>query len=279
MGVVILGMGANVGSRDATIEAARTLMEQSGISILKTSPLYETDPIGPPQSKYLNAAVCVKTTMSLRQLLGVLQEIEAKLGRVRSKTQRWLARTIDLDILWAEHDIAEAGLIVPHAHLKERTFALAPLLDVAPELKGMYGDVLQRLGGKPPLWQGRPIVRRKDQTMIVDAQDLPSALAALGKAGQGHQDEPIGQSVKVIPKDGDKGMQGWVEAWRGLISEGIPVLHAPVWHCSKAQWKGVFVYTEGAKAPIDPGQISLGSSPCRRIRVTLRFRAGTINAG
>lgn len=95
--------------------------------------VYETAPVGPPQPHYLNAALLLRWPPGeLPALLARLQFIEASLGRVRR--ERWGARTIDLDILWAEDAALDVpGLTVPHRHLHERAFALLPLRDVAPD--------------------------------------------------------------------------------------------------------------------------------------------------
>ncbi len=57
-----------------------------------------------------------------------------RLGRVRG--ERWGPRIIDLDILWIEGvSFASERLTVPHPRLRERAFALVPLLDVAPDAR------------------------------------------------------------------------------------------------------------------------------------------------
>lgn len=103
--------------------------------VLKESPIYETEPVGgPPQGDYLNAAVLLVTSLSGQEILTRILSIEAKLGRHREPGDRNAPRIIDLDILWIEGEvIREESLIVPHPRLATRTFALRPLLDVAPD--------------------------------------------------------------------------------------------------------------------------------------------------
>ena len=130
---VVVGLGANLGDRLATLrEAARRIASDVG-PIEAGSRVYETAPVGPPQPRYLNAALLLRCpSLDLRVLLARLQSIEASLGRVR--VERWAARTIDLDILWAEGIAIDVpGLTVPHPRLRERAFAILPLLDVAPD--------------------------------------------------------------------------------------------------------------------------------------------------
>ena len=76
----------------------------------------------------------METTLSPRELLELLLEIERSLGRVRG--EQWGPRTIDLDLLVYGADVIdEPGLRVPHQHLHERRFALEPLADLDPQLE------------------------------------------------------------------------------------------------------------------------------------------------
>ena len=126
----VIGLGANLGDRRGTMEsAARAVAEIARVE--RTSPVYETDPVGPPQPGYLNAALLALYDGSPEELLDALLAIEHELGRVRA--ERWGPRTIDLDILWIEGVLWETDrLSVPHPRLRERPFAIVPLLDVAP---------------------------------------------------------------------------------------------------------------------------------------------------
>jgi 2-amino-4-hydroxy-6-hydroxymethyldihydropteridine diphosphokinase len=100
-------------------------------TVLATSRVYATAPVGPPQPEYLNAAALITWNEDAEALLDALLAIESGLGRVRG--EKWGPRTIDLDVLWIEGQaVATPRLVVPHPHLKERAFALAPMLEVAP---------------------------------------------------------------------------------------------------------------------------------------------------
>lgn len=107
--------------------------------------MYETDPVDAPPPSYLNAAVLLTCGLEPEDLMKKLLGIEALMGRVRS--ERNAPRTIDLDVLWIDGlALATASLVVPHPRLLERPFALAPLLDVAPDArdpltKRAYTDV------------------------------------------------------------------------------------------------------------------------------------------
>ena len=133
---VVIGMGSNVGDRQANLDAAiARLRTDRALHVLRRSPVYETPPAGgPPQGDYLNAAVLVVTALPGRAILDRTLAIERELGRERSRETRWGPRTLDLDLLWIEGEaIDEEGLVVPHPRLEERPFAVRPLLDVAPD--------------------------------------------------------------------------------------------------------------------------------------------------
>ena len=128
---VVIGLGANLGdARRALARATRALARIGEVSAV--SALYETLPVGgPPQPNYLNAAVRMSVVASPPDLLARLLELERDAGRERR--ERWGPRCLDLDILWIDGMTCnEVGLTVPHAHLRDRAFALMPLLDVAP---------------------------------------------------------------------------------------------------------------------------------------------------
>jgi 2-amino-4-hydroxy-6-hydroxymethyldihydropteridine diphosphokinase len=130
----VVGFGANLGDRLRAMRSA--LAELTAITrLVKTSHVYETAPVGPPQPAYLNAAALVAWDGTAEALLEALLAIEAKLGRVRG-SQRFGPRTLDLDVLWIDGLAVEGErLIVPHPRLRQRAFAVVPLLEVAPHAR------------------------------------------------------------------------------------------------------------------------------------------------
>jgi len=131
-----VGLGANLGDREASLRSALELLAaEPGIELVASSSIRETDPVGyEEQPRFLNAAACVETELSARELLDVLLGIERRLGRTRTG-QRYGPRTIDLDLLlYAEETVDEPGLHVPHPRLAERRFALEPLAELDPAL-------------------------------------------------------------------------------------------------------------------------------------------------
>jgi 2-amino-4-hydroxy-6-hydroxymethyldihydropteridine diphosphokinase len=146
-----IGLGANLGPREVTLlRAVDLLAAHNGIEVLEMSQLRETEPVGNVvQPPFLNGAVAVETTLSPRELLDVLLDVERELGRVRDGG-RWGPRTIDLDLLlYADEVVEETGLKVPHPRLHERGFALEPLADLEPELEipgqGRVSELLAEL--------------------------------------------------------------------------------------------------------------------------------------
>jgi 2-amino-4-hydroxy-6-hydroxymethyldihydropteridine diphosphokinase len=140
-----VGVGANLGDREATIRAAIDALP----GIVGVSELRETDPVGVvDQPAFLNGAVALETELGPRELLDALLAVERDLGRARR--ERWGPRTIDLDLLlYGDETIDEPGLTVPHPRLHERRFALEPLLDLDPEVaiprRGRVIDLLTGL--------------------------------------------------------------------------------------------------------------------------------------
>ena len=145
--ITYLGLGSNLGDRQAEIERAIQALAKLG-RVAAGSALYETLPEGgASQPQYLNAAVRLETDLSARALLEACLAIERVQGRVRPSGAAKAARTIDIDLLlYGSATIAEPGLCVPHPLLLLRPFVRIPLADVS--LPGLChpqsGDRLDR---------------------------------------------------------------------------------------------------------------------------------------
>lgn len=130
-----IGLGSNLGQRRRILQRAiEALDSRDGIAVRQVSSFIETEPVGgPPQGPYINAAAELRTTLSPRELLEELLDVEDELGRVR--TVHWGPRKLDLDLLLYEDQIIdEPGLQVPHPHMHKRPFVLDPLSEIAPEV-------------------------------------------------------------------------------------------------------------------------------------------------
>jgi 2-amino-4-hydroxy-6-hydroxymethyldihydropteridine diphosphokinase len=158
-----LGLGSNLGDSIATIERALDLLNQeNGIQVRKTASLYRTEPIGvfapidiettvqkshghsKTQSSnastetepqwFINTVTLIDTTLSAEELLDILLATEQRLGRVRQAGHGYQSRTLDIDLLlYGEAIIHKPFLELPHPHLHERAFVLAPLTELVPD--------------------------------------------------------------------------------------------------------------------------------------------------
>lgn len=134
-----IGLGSNLGDSAAVLRAAlRALAGLRDSQLLGASRLYRTAAWGrTDQPDFLNAVAHLRTALPARDLLAAMLTIEREAGRARSAdgSDRWGPRTLDLDLLlYGDAVIAEAGLHVPHPHLHERAFALAPLVEIAADV-------------------------------------------------------------------------------------------------------------------------------------------------
>lgn len=137
-----IGLGSNLGDSEQILrEAVEKLRTLGTVSVSK---LYQSPPMGPQdQPHYYNAVVELSTQLEPLALLDELQRIENEAGRVRLR--RWGERTLDLDLLlYAEKNIINERLTVPHIGILERDFVVIPLLDLDPSLQ-VKGQSLQNL--------------------------------------------------------------------------------------------------------------------------------------
>jgi 2-amino-4-hydroxy-6-hydroxymethyldihydropteridine diphosphokinase len=130
-----LGLGSNLGDREANLREALERMESAGIHVVRRSSIYETEPRDlPDQPWFLNAAVEVETDLFPFQLLARLQNIEREMGRRRVTPKG--PRNIDIDVLsYGRSVIATADFQVPHPRMAQRRFVLEPLSEIASEFR------------------------------------------------------------------------------------------------------------------------------------------------
>jgi dihydroneopterin aldolase / 2-amino-4-hydroxy-6-hydroxymethyldihydropteridine diphosphokinase len=131
MAKTYLCLGSNLGDRKQNIKKALGLLAERGIRVIKTSSMYETEPVGfKLQPLFYNICVETETNIEPDGLLGVLQEIEVKTGR--KKAEKWGPRIIDIDILFYNNIIIYgADLVIPHPEIQNRKFVLAPMAEIA----------------------------------------------------------------------------------------------------------------------------------------------------
>lgn len=130
---VYLSLGSNIGDRRAMLSAAIAMLNKQAGNVIRQSRFYETEPWGfTSPNKFLNAAVCLRTSMSPYQLLDAVIDIERALGR-RGKTSKtkYEDRTIDIDILlYDDVNIDTDALKIPHPLMRQREFVMTPLREI-----------------------------------------------------------------------------------------------------------------------------------------------------
>jgi 2-amino-4-hydroxy-6-hydroxymethyldihydropteridine diphosphokinase len=152
MKTTYLGLGSNVGDREANLRAAIERLEAPDLRVLRVSPVYETEPVDYTEQRwFLNLVVEAETSLFPMQLLARVARIERALGRLRTVPKG--PRSIDIDILlYGKAVIRSEALEVPHPRMDERRFVLAPLADLAPDLRHpiAHRTVSEMLAAAPP---------------------------------------------------------------------------------------------------------------------------------
>ena len=146
-----IGLGSNLGdSRRALAEATQRIAALPQSRLVRSSSHYLTPPWGrQDQPEFINSVVEIETLLTADILLAALLGIEREAGRVRDGA-RWGPRALDLDILlYGDDVVSSAGLHVPHPHLAERAFVLAPLAEIAADRivpgQGRVDELLARI--------------------------------------------------------------------------------------------------------------------------------------
>ena len=131
--VVYLGLGSNIGDRDANLAAAIRAIEEV-VTVERVSAVYDTAPMHVTDQPRFHNLVCQATTaLAPPALLHAAKAIERHLGRADGP--RYGPRVIDIDVLLYDQLVLQTDeLTVPHPRLAERAFVLAPLAEIAPEL-------------------------------------------------------------------------------------------------------------------------------------------------
>ncbi|HEV2097775.1 MAG TPA: 2-amino-4-hydroxy-6-hydroxymethyldihydropteridine diphosphokinase, partial [Stellaceae bacterium] len=136
--LTLIGIGGNLdsprwGPPRETLSAALAELEREGVTIAARSAWYRSEPV--PRSDqpwFVNAVIAVETRLTAIELLALMQTIEARFGRVRTRPNA--ARTVDLDLLDHRGEQVDTELLIlPHPRLHQRRFVLEPLAEVAPD--------------------------------------------------------------------------------------------------------------------------------------------------
>ena len=130
-----LGLGSNIGDREAMLRSALEDLDKPDLRVLRVSSIYETEPVGlRDQRWFLNLVAEFDCELFPRQLLRRTQRTERQYGRLRTLPNG--PRTLDIDILLYGNSVVKTDeLEIPHPRYRERRFALAPLAELNPELR------------------------------------------------------------------------------------------------------------------------------------------------
>ena len=131
---VFLGLGSNLGNRQANIERAIELISERVGEVIRRSSLIETEPWGfESENIFLNGVILCETTLTPRQVLRKTQKIERDMGRKKKtvNSQLYSDRPIDIDILlYDDLTVDEPDLKIPHPLMQERDFVMIPLKEI-----------------------------------------------------------------------------------------------------------------------------------------------------
>jgi 2-amino-4-hydroxy-6-hydroxymethyldihydropteridine diphosphokinase len=157
-----LGLGSNVGDSRANLEAAVAELPRHGVTVLSSSSVYETEPVGLvlDQPDFLNACAEVETALDPEALLDVCKAVERAVGRAAGGPRHG-PRVIDVDLLLlGDLEYSSERLTLPHAEVSSRRFVLEPLLELSPELTLPGGraltDALAGLGDEQAVRRAGP---------------------------------------------------------------------------------------------------------------------------
>lgn len=140
-----VALGANLGDRLGQLaDALHRIDALDTATVWLVSCAYESEPWGiTEQPPFANAVAAIDTELRADQLLGLLKEIEAAMGR--KADQRYGPRSIDLDILLlGDDEWNTSDLTIPHPRMLEREFVVIPLLDVEARVRMPDGSRVTR---------------------------------------------------------------------------------------------------------------------------------------
>jgi len=165
-----LGIGSNVGDRRGHLQAAADLLAERGVRVLRSSSLYDTDPVGEIQDQpsFLNGVLEIETALEPIELLDVCKAVERERGRAAQDSPDYVKggpRPLDVDVLLlGELEFEHERLRLPHREVTSRRFVLVPLLELNLSLSLPDGTVLADALANLPLDEG---VRRAEDPLRV----------------------------------------------------------------------------------------------------------------
>lgn len=133
---VYLGLGSNLGDKEANLKAAVEEIGKRVGEVTSLSAFHASEPWGfTSENSFLNAVCCVLTDFSPMEVLRLTQDIERSLGRIKKSVDgQYSDRPIDIDILlYDDLYMNTPELTIPHPLMQKRDFVMIPLREIAPE--------------------------------------------------------------------------------------------------------------------------------------------------
>lgn len=133
MAIVYLSVGSNVEPARHIKAGLESLQQQYGA--LTLSAVYESAAVGFSGPNFYNLVLSFQSDCAPLVIADNLRVIEAQHGRVRD-SKRFDSRTLDLDlILYDDLILNTTRLALPRDEILKYAFVLAPLAEIAPQLK------------------------------------------------------------------------------------------------------------------------------------------------
>ncbi|CAK7228582.1 trifunctional dihydropteroate synthetase [Sporothrix curviconia] len=221
-----IALGGNLGDRIGWIEKACREMDSRGIRVLRTSSLWETEPMYVlDQDKFANGVCEVETELEPLALLDQLQDIERTLGRKKVIDKG--PRNIDLDILlYGDETVQHERLTIPHIGIAEREFVLRPLAQLAPNIPvnparpwKLVQDYLNELPPQPePLTPLTPFGQAHAPLQALRANRRTTVMAILNVTPDSFSDG--GRHSTADPAS----LSTLAETVRGFVKDGATVI-------------------------------------------------------
>ncbi|MDT0553116.1 2-amino-4-hydroxy-6-hydroxymethyldihydropteridine diphosphokinase [Urechidicola vernalis] len=131
-----LSIGTNKGDKEENLQLAVNAIAESVGAVLKISSIYKTASWGFDGDDFYNICIEVSTNLNPEALISKLLGIEKSLGRIRTNSEAYTSRKIDIDILLFEDEIIfSPNLVVPHPKMLQRKFVMVPLTEIAPNFR------------------------------------------------------------------------------------------------------------------------------------------------